>query len=253
MKINIFVPFLIALTLCACGGGGGSSSPSGGSPINANTPPVGFYVGTSSDGNDATVLSLSDGTYWIMESPATGINLDYLLTGTAQYDNGSYNSKLTTDYQLPTTAVTAGSVTSGTMFGNFSGPQFTDQIIINSNIINITASYDQSISGSADVNQLDGTYGCQATMTDPGTQGNPDTFLIQPGGVLTGQYTYGGSTNNYSGSITARTDVDAYNITLIYGGNVYQGIVYLDTVNKLVRIIAINQSQKIAYSCTANT
>lgn len=282
-----FSLFVVVL-LAGCGGGGSSNSNTGTGTTTVTGVPTGIFSGTSAAGNDVIMLVESSNTYWILYNPPkVSTEMSAFDTGTATLDRTDPGNSFTvnagdTDFNTPYSdpnngnALDPSSTASGTVTGGYTVCMaFNAQIQISGSVINgtcadfskatlistITPTY---VKGSATtmgkLSDLAGTYtdDFASTLNTPTEHGDSCFFAtsltVGSNGAISGTVTdcTGSglpSSSTVSGTLTARTDIDAFDVTLTFtadapdsmplDGEDYSGIAYYDSGTKRLFIAAV--------------
>lgn len=274
--------------LAGCGGGGSSNSSTGsGSGSTVTGTPTGIFSGTSGAGNDVIMLVESSNKYWILYNPPkVSTEMSAFDTGTATLDLTDPANSFTvnagdTDFNTPYSdpnngnALEPSSTASGTVTAGYTVCMaFNAQVQISGSIIKgscanfnsatalsvITPTY---VKGSATtmgkLSDLAGTYtdNFASTLNNP-TQHSAScffsaSFTVGSNGAINGTVTdcTGSglpSSSTVSGTLVARTDIDAFDVTLDFtddapdsmplDGQSYSGIAYYDSATKRLFIAA---------------
>lgn len=279
---------MLFAVLTGCGGGGSSSNSSSNSGSNANGVPTGIFSGTSGAGNDVIMLVESSYKYWIFYNPpGVSTEMSAFDTGTATLDLTNPANSFTvsagdTDYSTPysnphsgnalePSSTASGTVTPGyTVCMAFNAQQQISGSIINGSCANyssatvlsvITPTY---VAGSAttigSLSAVAGTYADNfaSTLNSPSENSAACYFAasltIGSNGAINGTVTdcTGSglpSSSTVSGTLVARTDIDAFDVTLVFTGDTpdsmpldgqqYTGIAYYDPGTKRLFVAAV--------------
>lgn len=275
-----------AVLLAGCGGGGGSNSNTGTGGTVTGTP-TGIFSGTSGAGNDVIMLVESSNKYWILYNPPkVSTEMSAFDTGTATLDLTDPANSFTvnagdTDFTTPYSDPNAGnaldpsSTATGAVTSGYTVCMaFNAQVQISGSVIQGTCANFNSatvlsvitptyIKGSATtmgkLSDIAGTYtdDFASTLNDP-TEHSGSCFFatsltVGSNGAINGTVTDCTGTglpssSTVSGTLTARTDIDAFDVTLTFTGDgadsmpldgqQYSGIAYYDSGTKRLFIAA---------------
>lgn len=276
----------VLVALAGCGGGGSSGNTGSGSTVTGT--PTGIFAGTSGAGNNVIMLVESSNKYWILYNPpAVSTEMSAFDTGTAtlvltdpanSFTVNAGDTDFNTPYSDPNdnhvlkpTSTSSGSVTGGyTVCMAFNAQDQISGSVIKGSCANfssatilsvITPTY---IKGSATtmgkLSDLAGTYtdAFASTLNTP-TQNSASCFFdtsltVGSNGAISGtatDCTGSGlpSSSTVSGTLTARTDINAFDVTLDFtddapdsmplDGQKYSGIAYYDSATKRLFIAAV--------------
>ena len=280
-----FVFAVVSAVLASCGGGGGGNNNSN---SNTNAVPTGIFSGTSGAGNDVFMLVESSNKYWILYNPPSVSNeMSAFDTGTATVDPTNPSNDFTvsagdTDFTTPysnphsgnaldPSNTATGAATPGyTICMAFNAQQQISGSIINGSCANfnsatilstITPTY---VSGSAttmgSLSAIAGNYtdDFSSTLNTP-TENTAKCYFaanltVGSNGAINGTVTDCSGANRpssstVSGTLVARTDIDAFDVTLTFTGDApdsmpldgqsYSGIAYYDTGTGRLFIAAV--------------
>ena len=264
----------VSAVLASCGGGGGGGY---GSSSNTNAVPTGIFSGTSGAGNNVFMLVESSNKYWILYNPpSVSTEMSAFDSGTATVDLTNPGNDFTvsagdTDFNTPysdphnagalePSGTATGAVTPGyTVCMAFNAQKQISGSIINGSCANygsatvlsvITPTY---VSGSAttmgSLSTIAGNYtdDFSSTLNTP-TENSAKCYFaasltVGANGAINGTVmdctgTGQPSSSTVSGTLVARTDIDAFDVTLIFtadapdsmplDGQSYSGIAYYD-------------------------
>lgn len=276
--------FAVSLTtlLTACGGGGGGYGGGGGG--NPADPSGAYYgSGTYADaaGNDTLMLVKSDNSFWIFYTPPNNTSaVTFVESGNAStvtsqtFDGGSvtdyamlYADPTNSNAILPTSA-TAGAVTTGlTVSMDYTYQAQIDGSIlqgatINSSLVPLFITGSKSTASLATVaGSYSGNF--SSTLNTSTLNGNGCFFTtaltVGSNGMITGTVddcsgaNFATTKSTVTGSLTARTDIAAYDVTLTFtddspdsnpldgaSSTTYTGIAYLLASNNTLYIAGIS-------------
>jgi hypothetical protein len=235
---TIIGSILAASTLAACGGGGSDSSSSDGPATSAQ----GLWTGTTSTNRTVTGLVLSDGSYYVLYSPVGSPTLIAgVVQGSGTSSGGSFASSNAKDFNLEgfgvLPATIAATYTSKQSFGGtiaYSGSTSTT----------FTTHYDANYESAPSLAALAGTFSGQVASS-AGTQ--TSTVTISANGAIT---TDGSSGCSTSGTVSPRTDGNAYNVSLTFGpspcvfaNQTLSGVAYFNSAIKRLYAAAPNSAR----------
>lgn len=280
---------LVGVVLAGCGGGGSSNSnSSSGSGSTVTGTPTGIFSGTSGAGNDVIMLVESSNKYWVLYNPpSVSTEMSAFDTGTAKLDltdpaNSFTVSAGDTDFNTPysdpnksnvlePSNTASGSITAGyTVCMAFNAQVQISGSIIKGSCANFSSATTLSViaptyvAGSATtmgkLSDLAGSYtdAFASTLNNP-TENSAGCFFatsltVGSNGAISGtatDCTGSGlpSSSTVSGTLVARTDIDAFDVTLDFtddtpdsmplDGQSYSGIAYYDSATKRLFIAAV--------------
>lgn len=278
------VCFMALLT--ACGGGGSSSSSPSSSAV---ATPQGVYYGTgkfaSGGGNNTLMLVESDNTYWILYTPPSApFSMIYIENGTADATAVTFTIGADTEYDLlydnpaSSNAIVPSGATAGAVITGYTGQlDYTYQKQIDGSILNgktvISVIVPLYLSGSTtmgSLNTIAGNYtgNFSSTLNSSALQAAACTFSaalnVGSNGKVTGTLADCSgsglpSNSTVTGTLTPRTDIDAFDMTLTFTGDdsqpldglSFDGIAYYNASKKQLNMAAITADQKIAIGFVA--
>jgi hypothetical protein len=210
----------LCLLLAACGGGGSSSSDT--PPPAPPDTPTGWWTGTTEGGRSVKALVLGSGAYYLYHE-------DGLVYGQGSVTAaGTFGDAGARHYRLAGGSTQAGPLAATfTPRSRFDGTQ-TDT----TGTLRWTASWDSANAGTATPGAVEGAYtgvfAAQPTAL-------PAVFAVQGDGRFAGLT----GTCVFTGRLTPRVDVNAYDLTLSFGGfpcttpnRDYAGVAYHDTTGR---------------------
>lgn len=220
--------------LAACGGGGGGGGDEGGSTASAQ----GLYVGDTADGRGLVGLILGDGSYYFIYTRPGSAVAGGVVQGRGSAADGRFSSGDARDFSIQDLAVYAASVSAtyrpreqldgqvdygGGEVQSFSAGYSTDWERTPT-LAALAASYAGSVASS------EGTEGARVTVAGDGTVA-----------------ARGDSGCAASGRLAPRSDGNAYDLTLSFGGapcafpgQTFRGIAYLDAAERRLYAAAPN-------------
>jgi len=231
-----------AAFLTACGGGGDGSDDDrpGGGPTTAN--PTGIWTGSTSTGRTVAGVVLGDGAYYVLYSqPGNPAVIAGVVQGSGSTSGSTFSSSNGSDFSFEgsggifeatvTATVATGQSFNGTIASPSSRP--TSSFTTAYSPISTTPATPAAVAGS-----YTGTV-----VTSAGPEGA--TLAVSTDGSFSGT---GASGCTVSGSVTPRTDVNAYNISVTFGPSpclfpvqTFSGIAVLD--GNLLRAAAPNTAR----------
>jgi hypothetical protein len=237
MKI-VIAPLLVAAALIGCGGGGGDST-SAAAPTTATAQ--GLWTGTTSTNRTVTGIVLSDGSYYVLYSPAGSPTLIAgVVQGNGASAGGSFSSSNGKDFNLEGYGVLPATVT-----GSFTTKQSFSGAITYSAATSTTFTtvYDADFEGTPTLAALAGTFTGQLASS-AGTQAA--TLTIASSGAVSGS----ASGCALSGTVSPRSDGNAYNVSLTFGpapctfaGQPLTGGAYFRSATKRLYAVAPNSTR----------
>jgi hypothetical protein len=239
-KVNMRLVRILLSTMCAavvfglaaCGGGGGGDS------AGSSGPATGVYSGTSAAGNNVLGLIFSDGRYYFLYTePATPNVIFNVNAGSGSSSNGSFTSSNLLSVglgQMPgmyqTGPIANGSFSASYASGSSLNGTFT---YLPSGGSTVTMVYDPASAGTATLTQIENTYNGTFSFYYAGgsnlyTYTPTTTFAVSSAGTISGSvacYSIPVCTSapcptvtcNVNGTITPRSDVNAYDVSLTIG------------------------------------
>ncbi|MDO9146752.1 MAG: hypothetical protein Q7U52_03655 [Hydrogenophaga sp.] len=223
--------------LAACGGGDDSTT-----TVSAPTAsPTGLWTGTTNTNRALTGVVLGDGTHYVLYS-MIGIPsiIAGVVQGTGAMSGSTFSSNNARDFNLE-----SASVLPATLSANVVTKQsFTGSISYSSGANSFTSTYDPVSDTPAALPTVQGTYTGQV-VTSAGSESA--TLVVASTGALSGTGTSG---CKVSGTVTARTDVNAYSFTLSFGpapclfaGQTFSGVAGFNATAKRLYAAAPNSTR----------
>lgn len=239
---------LALLTLCsplltACGGGGSDAPP----PV-PNTP-AGWWSGATSTGQPVRALALSSGVYYLYYTANAG---DATPAGLV-YGQGSVNGTAFGDTQARHYRLSNNSTVIANLAATFSPhTRFDGSVTDASGNFTWTASWDSANAGTASTSAVAGTYtGVWAAQP----VALPAVFTVASNGQFAGLT----GTCVFSGRLTSRSDVNAYDLTIGFSGfpctspnQDFTGVAYFDTTQRTLIGVSTNTTRDSAALLVAN-
>ncbi|RYF55297.1 MAG: hypothetical protein EOO27_21465 [Comamonadaceae bacterium] len=246
MTMNIKLGLLTAATLLmtACGGGGGGGDTEVPAPAPVVKKADGLWTGTTGTGRSMNALVLDDGNYWVIYSAANNSAVVAgAVHGTFTGDNGSFKSSDGKDFNFEGLGVLPLSSVAGTY-----DPKKTFNGQLNyttaAGSVPFNATYNVAYDKAATQSAISGSY-TGVTATNAGTE--RVTFTVSSTGTLSGT---GASGCSFTGSVTPKTGVGAYKVTVTYRGGVcvagtstQTGAAYFDTPTSRLFAAGLNTSR----------
>ena len=224
-----------ALLVAGCGGGGGDSTPAA-----ATSTAQGLWIGTTSTNRTITGLVLSDGTYYVLYSPAgNSSTIAGVVQGTGSSSAGTFSSTNAKDFNLEGLGVL-----SATVSASYSSKQsFNGTITYSGASTTFTSTYDPNYEVTPSLASLAGTFTGQVALS-VGVQAA--TVTVSPAGTISG----GAGGCFISGTTTPRTDANAYNLSITFGpspcffaNQTFAGIGYFNSAAKRLYAAAPNAAR----------
>lgn len=233
---------LALLTLCgtlltACGGGGSDAPP----PV--PTTPAGWWSGTTGTGQPVRALALSSGVYYLYYTASAGDSTPAGLV----YGQGSVNGTAFTDPQARHYRLAGNSTVVANLAATFTPQTRFDGSVsdVNGNFT-WTASWDSANASTASTSAVAGTY-TGVWAAQPAAL--PAVFTVAANGQFAGLT----GTCVFSGRLTPRSDVNAYDLTIGFSGfpctspnQDFTGVAYYDATNRSLIGVSINTAQDSA-------
>lgn len=283
---HLIMVVCFATLLAACGGGGSSSSSS-----SVVATPQGVYYGTgkfaSGGGNNTLMLVESDNTYWVLYTPPSApFSIIYIENGVADATAVTFTINVDTEYDLlyddpsKSNALVPSGATTGAVITGYTGQlDYTYQKQIDGSILNgktvISVIVPLYVAGSTTMGALSAVAGnytgnFSSTLNSSTLQAAACTFSaalnVGSNGKITGTLvdcsgTGLPSNSTVTGTLTPRTDIDAFDVTLSFtadGGDsqpldglTFDGIAYYNTPKKQLNIAALTSDHKTAIGFVA--
>lgn len=233
MNKKLALAAVAALVLTACGGGGGGGG--GGTASNV----AGLWNGTTSTGRSVSALTFQDGTVWALYSP---IGNPGYIAGAVQA-NGSVSGATIAgtgaDYNLE-----GGGITAGTITATVNPKTSISGGVTAGSTITFSGTYSSAFEQTPSLSALAGTF----TGTGVVSGGSESaTVTLAASGALTGSSASGCT---FTGTAAPRTDGNAFNLTVTFGGGpcalgtqAVTGIAYFDASERRVYGAALNSAK----------
>jgi hypothetical protein len=228
--------FALGALIVGCGGGGGDAPAAVPSVVSAS----GLWKGATNTNRTITGLVLSDSTYYVLYSAVGNPNLIAgVVQGTGSLNGSTFSSSNGRDFNiegagvLPVT-VSATAATKQSLNGS---------VVYTGGTTTFSSSYSVDFEVTPTLAAVAGTFSGQVALSQ-GVQSASVT--VSSGGQLTGT----GSGCAFSGTVTPRTDGNAYNFSVTFGaspcffaGQTLTGIAYYDATVKRLYAAAPNASR----------
>jgi hypothetical protein len=225
--------------LAGCGGGGGDAPP----PATTTTTESaqGLWIGTTNTDRAITGLVFSDGTYYVLYSPIADPTLIAgVVQGTGAVSGSTFSSSDARDFSLERSNVLACSVSASIA----TKQTFNGSLACGAaGTTSFTSTYNTAFEQAPSLAALAGTFTGQVASS-AGIQNA--TVTISATGAISGN----AQGCIVSGSVTPRTDGNAFNQTITFGpapclfaGQTFTGIAFFDTPTKRLFAAAPNASR----------
>ena len=241
-KIARLSAVLASVVLASACGGGFDTTPSA---TAATSTAQGLWIGTTNTGRTATGIVLSDGTFYVLYSLAGVGNATTIagaVQGTGASNSGTFSSSNARDFNLESLVVLPATVSA----------MYVPKQSFNATItyaagapVATTGTYDADYETVPSLATLAGTYTGQA-VTLAGVVANA-TLTVSTSGAVSGLSAGGCAA---TGSASPRTDGNAYNMTITFGGGTcafanqtLSGIGYFNSVAKRLYAAAPNAAR----------
>ena len=217
--------FTAAAVLTACGGGGDE----------APLTPAGVYKGSSDTGRQLTTVVLGDGSYYRVYSGATPGRVGGGIQGAGTLADFTFSSTAGRNYSLE------GFGTQPATLSASVSPSFGFRGTVDSGAAG-TMTFDTphtaDSGGTASLGTLAGAYPGQVTFA---LGVRPAVFTVTEGGQVSSNI----NGCPITGSVAPRTDVNAYDLTIVFGGApcvfpnaAFSGVAYYDaTAGRLTSFV----------------
>lgn len=225
----------VVLLVVGCGGGGGDSAPAA-----TSTSAQGLWVGTTTTSRTITGLVFSDGSYYVLYSPAGNPTaIAGVVQGTGSSSAGAFSSSNARDFNLEGLGVLPATVSA-----SYSSKQsFNGTIAYSAGTTTFTSAYDASYEITPSLASVAGTYTGQVALS-VGVQAA--TVTVSSSGAISG----GGNGCSISGAASPRTDGNAYNLSITFGASpcffanqTFTGIGYFNSSTKRLYAAAPNAAR----------
>lgn len=235
------IAFNFVLTCVVAGCGGGSDSPNPSASTSAKNP-EGLWTGTTSNGRTATLIVLSDGTYWNFYSAmGNSAVIAGAEEGNSTFTNGSLSSSNGIDANLEGLGVT--DFTASGKYVEKSTLTVTDTFT-GGTTVTFNGTYDTDYDSTPSLATIAGTYsGTSATLAGYDSQ----VVTVSSAGAFSGTSAAGCS---FIGTVSPRTDGNVYNVSVTFGGgicsnatNTVNGIAYFNSNTKQLLGAGLNSDR----------
>jgi hypothetical protein len=207
---------LVAAVLTACGGGGDNVAPSG----------AGVYKGNADGGREVTTVLLGDGTYYTMYSGTDRSTVGGGVQGTATISGPTFTSSNGLNYNLEGSGTQPATVAATLALGRFLNGTVTSATSGN---MAFETDYSGDSDETASLATLAGAYPGNVTFA---LGVRPAVFTVTPAGAVSTVI----NECAINGTVSPRTDVNAYNLTIVFSGAPcvfpnasFSGVAYFDT------------------------
>lgn len=198
----------VALAGCGGDGAGGEGFTSGGAEVPAVTA-KGIYSGTTGDGREMVGLVLGDGTYYFLYSDVAATGIAGVVQGTGSVSGSAFTSSNARDFSIE-----GGVVLDATVEASFVATQSIEGSIRYASATNtFRGTYDPESERTPEIAAIAGSYGGTTAFT-LGTE--LSSVTIGSAGALSA---LGESGCTASGTVRPRSDLNAYDITVTFGGS----------------------------------
>lgn len=235
-----FIAVAALVAVAGCGGGGGGSDTQSGS-TSAGSAAQGLWTGSADTGRSVTGLVLGDGTYYFLYSRAGNPNvLAGVVQGTGATGTDTFSSGDTRDFNFEEYGVLPAAVSATYVAKqSFAGTVAYE----GGNTISFSTAYDSDYDATPSLDALAGTYSGQATVS---FATRTATMTVAPSGAISGST----SGCTFSGTATARSDGNAYDLSATFSGASCQfanqtltGVAYYSAAGKRLYAATPNASR----------
>lgn len=232
---------LIAALVSGCGGERGAEDGTGATPSPTPTPETptniaqGLWEGSTSTGRGIFGLVVSDGSYYVLYSPVGDpTTIGGVILGTGSTSGGTFRSTNGKDFNLeglsPSDATVSATATSKTSFNG--------SVAYGSTTVTFATEYINDYETKATLASITGNFVGESAIA--GTVQN-STVSISSSGTLLGN----AEGCEFNGSVTPRTDGNAYNVTIafstpgacLYAGLQFSGLAYFDAQSGVLHAV----------------
>lgn len=230
--------FASAVVAAACGGGFDTTPPATAAASTAQ----GLWIGTTNTGRTATGIVLGDGTFYVLYSPVgNSTSIAGAVQGSGTSSAGTFSSSNARDFNLEVPAFLPATVSAS----------YVAKQSFNATIayavgapVTTTGTYDADYETAPSLTTLAGTFTGQV-VSSAGVENA--TLNVSTAGAISGLSASGCAA---AGSVVPRTDGNAYNISITFGGapcifanQTFSGIGYFNSVAKRLYAAAPNASR----------
>lgn len=248
-RVRLWAGISLAALLAGCGGGGGGT-PS--APVNDLTS--GLYSGTSATGEELNVMTLADGTFWATsDASALASGTSSVILGKVTASGGTFASTSAKTWALPGTPLPVLDDTK--VAGTYAGTRLSATITLGPASSSYTLTYQAGSRAQAALAQIAGAYADTlkifASTFATGFEQPTVALRIDPGtGAVSGTLACAGSqVGTVAGTVTPRTDLNAFNVSLRFttadpamdaalGGSTFTGYALYDATGKELQVVA---------------
>lgn len=223
----------IAAVLSGCGGGGGGDDPEGAANV------AGLWNGTTSTGRSVSALTFQDGSLWAIYTDVSGTQIAGAVRGRGTVVGTSINGPAK-DFNVEGAGITAGTLTAKVLpRGSISGSATSG-----ASSVSFNGNYDADFDLKPSLGTVAGTF----TGSGAAAGGAEGAIVqIDPSGQVSGTSDSGCT---YSGKATARTDGNAFDVVVTFGGGncsngtgTVSGIAYYDRRQRSLVAAALNSTE----------
>jgi hypothetical protein len=221
---------VVVLLVAGCGGGDSGGSGLGGVSAGNN---AGAWNGTTGDGRGLFALTFADGSTWAVYSTVAD---DAVIAGAVQ---GTLNGAAT-DFNFEGSAINQGTLTAtvtprASISGSVNAPPRT---------LSFSGTYDTAFEATPSLSTVAGTFTGQALVAG-GREAA--TVRVTSAGGVSGSSVSGCT---YSGNAAARSDGNAYDVTINFNGapcslgtSTVKGVAYYDANDRTLVGMALNAAR----------
>jgi hypothetical protein len=196
---------MVAVLVAGCGGGGGDG------PAANVAEASGVWMGTMGTQRELTGLLLSDGSYYLVYSAAGKAATGGFVYGTATVDDGTFTSANGIDYNLEgTTPGAALTITPSPVAGEV----HRRDVFFGTIRGGTPSSVAFTTAPGFGVSTLAALAGSYAGTVSFALGDRPATFTVTSDGAVSSVI----NECRISGTVTPRTDIGAYDLTISFGG-----------------------------------
>lgn len=197
---NLLATVACAALVMGCGGNGG-----GGPLVHDPVASAGIWSGTTTSGRAVLLATLSDGTFWALYSKIGTDEIAGMVQGTASSAGNNFNSEDMLDFNYEGLGLRPA-----ILDATYSFRHSLNAVVRYSNeAVNFIANYIPSL--GADIGQIVGSYTAESSS---GGDFSAADFTISTSGVIDG----GRVGCTFTGTLTPRSDIDAFNLSLNFTG-----------------------------------
>ena len=243
----VMVGMVGLLAACGGGGGGGTSAATGGgstggggtvTPTPVPTVAAGWWTGSTDDHRTLTGLVFGDGSFSILYSAQDAPDsVAGLVQGTGAGVDGAFNSTATVDFSLADGTVTATQLSATVV----AAQRFEGNLSVDAPAFSMT--YNPAYERTASLDDVAGSYDAQAARPDDSLS---VALTIDAQGALSGS----GTGCRVDGTLTPRSDANAYDIVLAFSGDdcssnatAFGGVAFFDADTRRLFVMAPNAAR----------